>query len=108
VVTGKKRRYPNISFILSHFGGSTPFLAPRVAALSHYMGSRYNGNSLTPEEIMEDFKSFYFDTALSAYDHNLVAMQAFVGPERIVFGTDFPGIICNSSSLIFANVFLKP
>lgn len=61
-------------------------MAPRVAVLSHYMGS-----SLTPEEIIADFKTFYYDTALSAHDHTLLAMKAFVGAERIVFGTDFPG-----------------
>lgn len=87
VVTGKKRKYPNIKFILSHFGGSTPFLAPRVAGLSHHMGC-----SLTPEEIIADFKTFYYDTALSTYDHTLIAMKAFVGAERIVYGSDFPAI----------------
>jgi len=87
VVTGKKRKFSDISFILSHFGGSTPFLAPRVAALSPHMGC-----SLTREEIIADFKTFYYDTALSAHDHTLIAMKAFVGPERIVYGTDFPAV----------------
>lgn len=86
VVSGRKRRYPNINFVLAHLGGSTPFLAPRVAVLSNYMGS-----GLTPEEILEDFKTFYYDTALSSHESTLAAMQSFVGPDRLVFGTDFPG-----------------
>jgi len=31
VVSGRKRKYPDINFVLAHLGGSTPFLAPRVA-----------------------------------------------------------------------------
>ena len=86
VVSGRKRKYPNINFVLAHLGGSAPFLAPRVAVLSNYMGSR-----LTPEDILDDFKTFYYDTALSSHESTLTAMQSFVGPDRLVFGTDFPG-----------------
>jgi len=86
VVSGRKRKYPDINFILAHLGGSTPFLAPRVAVLSNYMGS-----GLTPEDILDDFKTFYYDTALSSHESTLTAMQSFVGPEKLVFGTDFPG-----------------
>jgi len=87
VVSGKKRRFHNVNIILTHLGGSTPFLAPRVAALSHYMGC-----PLTPEEIIEDFKSFYYETALSAHETTLTAMSTLVPSDRLLFGTDFPGI----------------
>jgi len=86
VVSGKKRKYPNINFVLAHLGGSTPFLAPRVAVLSNYMGS-----GLTPEDILDDFKTFYYDTALSSHESTLAAMRSFVSPDKLVFGTDFPG-----------------
>ncbi|KAF9652183.1 hypothetical protein BDM02DRAFT_3089607, partial [Thelephora ganbajun] len=87
VVSGRKRKYPNVNFVLAHLGGSTPFLAPRVAVLSNYMGS-----GLTPEDILDDFKTFYYDTALSSHESTLTAMQSLVSPERLVFGTDFPAI----------------
>ncbi|KAI0719590.1 hypothetical protein C8T65DRAFT_516832, partial [Cerioporus squamosus] len=86
VVTGKKRRYPNVKIILAHLGGSTPFLAARVAALSRHMGC-----PLTEEEILDDFKTFYFDTALSSHQTTLTTMKSFVGGDRMLFGTDFPG-----------------
>ena len=86
VVSGRKRKYSNINFVLAHLGGSTPFLAPRVAVLSNYMGS-----GLTPDDILGDFKTFYYDTALSSHESTLAAMQSFVSPDRLVFGTDFPG-----------------
>jgi len=72
---------------LAHLGGSAPFLAPRVAVLSNYMGS-----GLTPEDILDDFKTFYYDTALSSHESTLTAMQSFVSPDRLVFGTDFPAV----------------
>jgi predicted TIM-barrel fold metal-dependent hydrolase len=86
VVSGRKRKYPAINFVLAHLGGSTPFLAPRVAVLSNYMGS-----GLTPDDILNDFKTFYYDTALSSHETTLTVMQSFVGLDRLVFGTDFPG-----------------
>ncbi|KAJ7682726.1 hypothetical protein DFH06DRAFT_1161975 [Mycena polygramma] len=85
VVTGRKRKYADVRIILAHLGGSTPFLAPRVAVLSGHMGC-----TLSPDEIIEDFKSFYYETALSAHESTLSAMETFASPERILFGTDFP------------------
>ncbi|KAJ7180172.1 hypothetical protein C8R43DRAFT_391203 [Mycena crocata] len=87
VVTGRKRKYPDVRTILAHLGGSTPFLAARVAVLSGHMGC-----TLSPDEIIEDFKSFYYDTALSAHETTLSAMETFVSPDRILFGTDFPAV----------------
>lgn len=86
VVTGKKRKYPKIKIILAHLGGSTPMLAARVAGLSPYMGC-----PLSAEQILEDFRSFYFETALSSYAPTLTAMREFAEPDHILFGTDFPG-----------------
>lgn len=87
VATGKKRKYGDVKIILSHMGGSTVILASRVAGLSPYMGC-----TLTPDEIMEDFKSFYFDTALASYETNLIMIESFAPQDRLLFGTDFPVI----------------
>ncbi|EIW82137.1 amidohydrolase 2 [Coniophora puteana RWD-64-598 SS2] len=87
VVTGKKRRYPNIKIVLSHLGGSLPLLAARVAALSPHMGCELNH-----QDIIDDFKSFYYETALSAHEVNLAAMEKFVPLDHILFGSDFPAV----------------
>ncbi|KIY49292.1 hypothetical protein FISHEDRAFT_41932 [Fistulina hepatica ATCC 64428] len=87
VVSGFKRRYDRVKIILAHMGGSMPFLAPRVAALSSYM-------MRSAAEIMHDFRTFYFDTALSAETTTLTALHEFLGPaakQRMLFGSDFPG-----------------
>jgi predicted TIM-barrel fold metal-dependent hydrolase len=62
--------FPDIKIILAHLGGTTPFLASRVAVLSNHMGC-----PLSPEEILDDFRSFYYETALSAYEPNLLAIE---------------------------------
>jgi len=50
------------------------------------------GCPLSPEEIIEDFKSFYYDTALSAHETTLTTMESLVGSERLIFGSDFPAV----------------
>ncbi|KAK7470561.1 hypothetical protein VKT23_001985 [Stygiomarasmius scandens] len=87
VVTGRKRKYANVKIVLAHMGGSTPFLCSRVAVLSRHMGCE-----LSPDEIIQDFKTFYFDTALSAHESTLGMMKTFVSRDRLLFGTDFPAI----------------
>ena len=40
---------------------------------------------------MEDFGTFYVETALSGYGSVLQLTQTTVGRARMLFGTDFPG-----------------
>jgi hypothetical protein len=73
VTSGRKRQYPDAWIILSHSGGSTLFLAARVAVRSPYLDCE-----LSPEEIIADFRSFYFETRLSGFETNLVGLENFV------------------------------
>ncbi|KAG6866454.1 hypothetical protein C0991_003972 [Blastosporella zonata] len=99
VVTGRKRKYPETKIVLAHLGGTTPMLAPRVAVLSNHMGC-----SLTYDEILGDFGTFYYETALSSYGPSLAFMDAFVSPDRILFGTDFPAVGIGMASWYTDNV----
>lgn len=99
VTSGRKRQYPNVRIILSHSGGSTPVLASRVAVLSHYLGCE-----LSPEEIIADFRTFYFETALSGFETNLVALESFVPTDQILFGTDFPAVTSDMAGWYTNNV----
>jgi hypothetical protein len=77
-------------------GGSTLALAPRVAGLARYMGA-----TLSEDEILIEFRRFWWDTALSGGGGGpLTATTASsCGAEtvtwsfgdRIVWGSDFPG-----------------
>jgi predicted TIM-barrel fold metal-dependent hydrolase len=87
VTRAKKRRFANVRIVLSHSGGSTLSLASRVAGLAHYQGGE-----LSLEEMLEDFRGFYYETALSGFETNLVALENFVEPDHILFGSDFPAV----------------
>jgi predicted TIM-barrel fold metal-dependent hydrolase len=99
VTRTKKRRYANVRIVLSHSGGSTPFLASRVAGLAHYQGSE-----LSPEEMIDDFRSFYYETALSGFETNLVTLENFVEPDHILFGSDFPAVELATAAWYTRNV----
>jgi predicted TIM-barrel fold metal-dependent hydrolase len=99
VTRGKKRRHPNVRIVLSHSGGSTPFLAGRVAGLA-----AYQGGELSPEEMIEDFRGFYYETALSGFATSLVALENFVEPDHIMFGSDFPAVDLATAAWYTGNV----
>jgi predicted TIM-barrel fold metal-dependent hydrolase len=84
VRNGIRRKYPNIKFILSHGGGFVPYASHRMAV--GVMAD--TGRSLA--DSIDDFSSFYFDTALSSTSAALPTLLAFAKPGHITFGSDFP------------------
>ncbi|BBX86875.1 amidohydrolase family protein [Mycolicibacterium aubagnense] len=84
VRNGIRRRYPNIRFILSHAGGFVPYASHRMAlAITSDVGG-------SPADHLDDFASFYFDTALSSSAAALPSLLAFAKPGHVTFGSDFP------------------
>lgn len=85
--TGALERYPNIRFILAHAGGTVPYLVarfdllwfqdPELAERAPKGGSAY-------------MRSMFYDTALSANPHALRSLGELVGPDHILFGSDYP------------------
>lgn len=59
--------------------------AMRLAA-----GSQMNHAPLTTDEIMHDFKSFYYDTALTTSEPVLLALLNFADHDKILYGSDAP------------------
>jgi 6-methylsalicylate decarboxylase len=47
-------------------------------------------SQLSPLDVLEQFRSFYFDTALSSSPAALPSLLAFARAERILFGSDWP------------------
>jgi predicted TIM-barrel fold metal-dependent hydrolase len=60
VRNGVVRDYPGIRFILSHAGGFVPYASHRMAVAMSVDTGR------SPLDILDDFRGFYFDTALSS------------------------------------------
>jgi predicted TIM-barrel fold metal-dependent hydrolase len=92
VFSGARRRYPNIRFILSHGGGTMPYIAWRLA-VSPMIDPRLKQRS--PQEILADFKSFWYDSALVPAPQPMGALSRVAAKERIIFGSDWP--FCNEA-----------
>ncbi|WP_329331352.1 amidohydrolase [Streptomyces sp. NBC_00663] len=84
VRNGIPRRYPNIRFILSHAGGFVPYSSHRMAVAIAADAGR------SPLDVLDDFRDFYFDTALSSSPAALPTLLAFARPGRVMFGSDWP------------------
>ena len=67
-------------------------LAARVAMLSAHLAAHYPDKYTHVEysAVLEDFKKFYYEYALSGYESNMAAMDTFVADDRLLFGTDIP------------------
>jgi predicted TIM-barrel fold metal-dependent hydrolase len=99
IYTGTTDRCPDIKYILSHGGGAIPYLAWRVA-LVKYTHKETRPSVLRslydflikggPESGLKILKKMYYDTAITSSPYALKAMQEFVGPSQIVFGSDLP------------------
>lgn len=99
IYTGVTDRYPGIRYILSHGGGTIPYIGWRLALVKYIQKNKKPPvlKSLYeflikggPEAGLEILRSMYYDTATTTSSYALKAMQEFVGARRIVFGSDFP------------------
>ncbi|ALR13696.1 amidohydrolase family protein [Mycobacteroides saopaulense] len=98
VRNGIRRKYPNIKFILSHAGGFVPYASHRMAvAITSDTGA-------SPTDNLDDFASFYFDTALSSSPAALPSLLAFAKPGHITFGSDWPFAPLPASQLFAAGL----
>ncbi|KAK4220695.1 hypothetical protein QBC38DRAFT_462308 [Podospora fimiseda] len=89
VFNGILRDYPDVDIILSHAGGTLPYLAFRVEGAMLSPAAK-NVTDLTLGQVKEYFARFYHDTALSTGNAQLNGLLDFTDPSRILFGTDHP------------------
>jgi predicted TIM-barrel fold metal-dependent hydrolase len=102
VRNGIRRKHPNIKFILSHAGGFVPYASHRMAvAIMAETGA-------SPADTLDDFSSFYFDTALSSSAAALPTLLAFAKPGHITFGSDWPFAPVTAGKLFAAGLETYP
>jgi predicted TIM-barrel fold metal-dependent hydrolase len=102
VRNGIRARYPNIRFILSHAGGFVPYASHRMAvAITADTGRSW-------ADTLDDFSSFYFDTALSSSAAALPTLLAFAKPGHITFGSDWPFAPVAAAKLFAAGLETYP
>lgn len=94
ITSGTIRSHPNVKIILSHAGGTLPYLALRPAVMLPYMrpgavSTKEDAEAKT-SSFLEDARKFYFDTALSTAPLQLALLKDFAQPGHVLFGSDFP------------------
>jgi 6-methylsalicylate decarboxylase len=75
-MSGVGDRYPGIQFIVPHLGGTMPFLLARVLRMTGGRGR-------------DALHAMYYDT-VSGSAEGLRCACDYWGPERLLFGTDYP------------------
>ena len=84
---GLFERFPDLVLILSHLGGTLPFLARRIdMGFEIYDPRQYRRIARRPSD---DMSKLYLDTALGWHRPAFECARALVGIEHLVFGTDY-------------------
>ena len=89
ILSGTLKRYTNIRWIIPHCGSALGSLLERIAGFSTKILKR--GHAMTSEEMKKVFNErFWFDLAGFPFPDQVVGMLRIVGPDRLMYGTDFP------------------
>jgi 6-methylsalicylate decarboxylase len=89
--SGALEQFADIKFILSHAGGTLPFLAWRLS-VAPMIDKRLKPRSR--EEIFAGLGTFWYDNALACGRAPVAALSQIAAPDRILFGSDWP--FCNA------------
>ncbi len=88
--SGALERFAGIRFILSHAGGTLPYLAWRLS-VAPMIDKRLQQRSRA--EIFTGLKTFWYDNALASGVESMGTLSRIAAKERILFGSDWP--FCN-------------
>lgn len=78
---------PNCKIILSHAGGTLPYLIYRPAGMLQYTPFSVGKST---EQIVDEASRFYFDLAISSNPLTLSLLLQLARPGHVLFGSDFP------------------
>lgn len=86
IYSGTLERNPDMKIVLSHAGGTVPFLTNRLAlgALDPKLRAQ------APQGSLAYLKRLYYDTAISANPYALNSLTELVDASHILFGSDTP------------------
>ncbi|MFI9557545.1 amidohydrolase family protein [Nonomuraea endophytica] len=86
IFSGTMARNDGIELIVPHAGAALPMLAQRVARNVW----RANADGRDIPDFLQSLRRFHYDLAGSVTPDQLPAILRLVGPERLVFGSDWP------------------
>ena len=88
VLSGTLDRFPSLRVVLHHYGAMLPFFSRRIEQA--IISTPLKNNLKEGKDITEYWMNFYGDTALDGAVASYPVGYAFFGPDRSVFGTDYP------------------
>jgi predicted TIM-barrel fold metal-dependent hydrolase len=80
------QRYERLTLVLSHLGGTLPWLAWRLSMLDEFPSA--TGGRREP--VRDQLRRLYYDVALSAHPGALRLAADVVGTDRLLYGSDIP------------------
>lgn len=85
IFSGTLDKYPSLKVVTHHLGAGLSFFTGR-------MNTTYNMyfSDKLKRSLPEYYKMIYGDTALDGGTEGLISGYEFFGPDRMVFGTDYP------------------
>ncbi|RDH28962.1 hypothetical protein BDQ94DRAFT_162374 [Aspergillus welwitschiae] len=91
IVSNVTQQFPNCPKVLSHAGGTLPYLISRVAVTSRDTMAAKGPYGKTYFELMEALRSFYYDLALSSAPAVLNLLLDLIPHDHIMYvGSDYP------------------
>lgn len=105
VISGTLTKYPHLRIILSHAGGTVPFVAQKIVtgAILATVGPQGSQGQVTLQRsqvavlrqavasnVLSQLSSLYYDTALSANSNAFSSLRQLVPASHILLGTDYP------------------
>jgi 6-methylsalicylate decarboxylase len=86
IFSGTLERLTRWQLILSHAGGTLPYLTGRMMLMATFPHLAEK----MPRGVLHYLRQLHYDTALSANPFALRCLRELVGPDHILFGSDFP------------------
>lgn len=86
IINNVMRDFTSCKIILSHAGGTLPYVINRAANLC----CRLRLVDKTEEEFVEEGRNFYIDVAFSGHEPQLSLLKQFAKPGHVLYGSDFP------------------
>jgi 6-methylsalicylate decarboxylase len=109
IFTGAMQRFPAIRFILSHAGGTLPYIAMRLELAPMIEASL---QTISREQIVSGLRTFWYDSAIASGPQTMGALSRVAAKDHIVFGSDWPfcdhRVVAEEVTRLTAPDFLVP
>lgn len=91
-LSGTITRYPEITYIVPHCGGTLAPLVDRFSAFASLVPDANVDANITPAYVREKLQSkqFYYDMAGLAWPNQCKMILQYITPKQLLYGSDFP------------------